>query len=243
MQTFFITGTSRGLGRALAMHLLDDPAAHVIGLARTCSITHERYQHESIDLTNLYAVQNSQFQLDEQTNRATLINNAGSIHPIAPVGRLDGPALIDNLAINLISPALLMNNFIRDTEKLNIPRLIINISSGAGRKPVDAWSVYCAGKAGLDMFSRVVHTEQPLYGTRHPVRIFSIAPGVVDTAMQQQIRSVASQNFANRDRFIQMQRNGGLASAEATAQAIAKIVADPDAYASVCLDVRELSLK
>jgi benzil reductase ((S)-benzoin forming) len=100
--------------------------------------------------------------------------------------------------------------------------------------------VYCAAKAGLDMFSKVLHSEQPIHRPKHPVRIFSIAPGVVDTDMQAQIRAMSKKDFPNKERFIKMKADGVLAPANETARSILKILARPEDYAHVCLDVRDL---
>jgi NAD(P)-dependent dehydrogenase (short-subunit alcohol dehydrogenase family) len=61
----------------------------------------------------------------------------------------------------------------------------VNLSSGAARGPMEGWSAYCAGKAGLAMITRAVHKEFGAQG----IRIFGFAPGVVDTDMQAVIRA------------------------------------------------------
>lgn len=240
MNTYYITGTSRGLGKALAMELLNDHGNHVFGIGRSSTISHDHYRHLDLDLTNTEAAQDFRFVLPRGTKRAVLINNAGVVSPVAPVGRIDNQALVAGFQVNLISPAILMNNFIRDTHKRRAERLIINISSGAARHTIDSWAVYCAGKAGLDMFSNVLHSEQRIHYNRRPVFVFSIAPGVVDTEMQEQIRKVPKKDFAGKDRFVRMKRDGELAAPKDTATKILKIVEQPKRYPNVCLDVKEL---
>ncbi len=241
MNAFFITGTSRGLGNSLAVHLLKNPTNQVVGIARTCTIHHDRYRHITMDLSDTEAVVRFQFGLPGGIKRAVLINNAGVIAPIAPVGRIDNQALAAGFTINLVSPAILMNNFIRDTKTRNCERVIVNISSGAARHTVDSWAVYCAGKAGLDMFSQVLDSEQPIHHSKRPVRIFSIAPGVMDTGMQKQIRAIPKKDFAGKDRFVDMKKKGALVSADQAAETIIHIMEHPEKSPEVCLDVRNLS--
>ena len=240
MDTYYITGASRGLGRAMAAELLKDQANRVYGIGRTCTLTHARHRHLHLDLTAVKAVREFHFRLPGGTRRAVLINNAGVIAPVAPVGKIKNQTLTAGFAVNLISPAILMNNFIRDTQRSRAELLIVNISSGAGRHAVDSWSMYCAAKAGLDMFSEVLHSEQPIYHPKRPVRIFSIAPGVVDTGMQEQIRAVPRKDFAGKQHFIQMKADGMLAPADKTAKAILRIIRQPENYSQTCLDVREI---
>lgn len=242
MNAYFITGTSRGLGNSLAVQLLKNPTNQVVGIGRTGTIHHDRYRHVTMDLRDIETVRCFQFGLPQGIKRAVLINNAGVIAPIAPVGRIDNQALAAGFAINLVSPAILMNNFIRDTQTRNCERLIVNISSGAARHTVDSWAVYCAGKAGLDMFSQVLDSEQPIHHSNRPVRIFSIAPGVMDTGMQEQIRAISKKDFAGKDRFVEMKKKGALVPAGQAAEAILHIMEHPEKYPEICLDVRNLSL-
>ena len=240
LDVYFITGTSRGLGKALAAELLSGNGNRVFGIGRSCTLTHDRYHHYYMDLSVTEDVQEFRFRLPKGTRRAVLLNNAGVIEPVAPVGRIDNQTLAAGFTVNLISPAMLMNNFIRHTRNSRARRMVINISSGAARHAVDSWAVYCAAKAGLDMFSQVLHSEQPIHRPKHPVRIFSIAPGVVDTGMQAQIRAVPKRNFASKERFINMKADGMLAPAEKTARSILSILDHPENYEHICLDVRDL---
>jgi benzil reductase ((S)-benzoin forming) len=240
MDVYFITGTSRGLGRALAAELLNGDHNRVFGIGRTCTLTHDRYHHYYLDLSVTEEVSGFRFRLPVRTRRAVLINNAGVIVPVAPVGRLDNQQLRTGFAVNLISPAMLMNNFIHHTRRSRARRLIVNISSGAARHTVDSWTMYCAAKAGMDMFSEVMHSDQSIHNPKNPVRVFSIAPGVVDTGMQAQIRAVPKKDFAGKERFKKMKAEGMLAPADETARSILKILARPEKYAHVCLDVRDL---
>ena len=237
---YYITGTSRGLGKALAVTLLNDNDNRVFGIGRSCTLSHTRYQHYDLDLSVAEEVRKFKFRLPEDTRRAVLINNAGVIEPVAPVGRIDNQTLMAGFTVNLISPAMLMNNFIRHTQRNRAQRLIINISSGAARHSIESWSAYCAAKAGLDMFSEVLHQEQRYHHPGQPVRIFSVAPGVVDTGMQAQIRAVPKRNFASKERFINMKADGMLAPAEKTARSILSILDHPENYEHICLDVRDL---
>jgi benzil reductase ((S)-benzoin forming) len=241
LNAYYITGTSRGLGKALAAELLNDDTNRVFGIGRSCTLTHARYQHYHLDLSAIESVGEFQFRLPRGTKRAVLVNNAGVIAPVAPVGRIDNQTLVEGFSVNLISPAVLMNNFIRHTQRNRAQRLIINISSGAARRTVGSWAVYCTAKAGLDMFSEVLHSEQSIQRPQRPVRIFSVAPGVVDTAMQAQIRTMPKKVFPDKMRFVKMKADGMLAPADRTARSILKILDRPEDYAHVCLDVRDLN--
>src|SRR4029434_9648836 len=62
---------------------------------------------------------------------------------------------------------------------------IINVSSGAAYRPLEGWSAYCAGKAGLAMLTRSIELETKGKG----VRVFGFSPGTIDTEMQVKIRA------------------------------------------------------
>ena len=62
---------------------------------------------------------------------------------------------------------------------------IINVSSGAALRPLEGWSAYCAGKAGLAMLTRSIDLEHRAAG----IRVFGFQPGTTDTDMQVTIRA------------------------------------------------------
>jgi benzil reductase ((S)-benzoin forming) len=240
MHLFYITGTSQGLGRALAQMLLEDENNRVVGMARSCTIDHPRYEHLTMDLTSTEAIEGIHWDLLTNTQRVVLVNNAGAIQPIAHVGDLYRGAIQANLDLNLTAPIALMNAFIQATADFAGRRIILNISSGAARHPIESWGPYCAAKAGLDMFSQVIATEQALEGVQNPVAVFSVAPGVVDTAMQARIRNTPETVFSDVERFKRMQSQGELWPPERVAAALMKIISNPEAYPNVRLDVRSL---
>lgn len=218
MNYYYITGTSRGIGKAFAEHLLQTAGNYVIGISRQKSIEHPNYHHFYLDLTDMNAVADFKFELHGNAKKIYLINNAGALGFIKPVGKLNADTIIKNYTLNLIAPSVLANAFIECYNTVDAEKVIVNISSGAGKSPIDGWAVYCASKAGLDMFSRVVDAEQKVRA-QHPqesihkgFKIFSIAPGVVDTEMQMEIRSASKEDFSRLEDFINYKSNNLLAT-------------------------------
>ena len=213
---YYITGTSRGIGKAFAEHLLENPSNHVIGISRQRSINHPNYRHYNLDLTDVNLIAGFKFELHTDAKKIYLINNAGSLGFIKPVGKLDASIIIKNYTLNLIAPSVLTNSFINCYDTTDAEKVIVNMSSGAGKTPIDGWAVYCASKAGIDMFSRVVDEEQKIRA-QHPsssihkgFKIFSIAPGVVNTDMQDEIRSASKEDFSRLENFIEYKANNQL---------------------------------
>lgn len=226
MRCYVITGVSRGLGLALAEKAASR-GAHVIGIARTVSAENnalaaqaDSYRSIQLDLADTEAVSDVADELFSslaalQWQGVYLINNAGSVEPIAPAGDYADDDAALSLATNLMAPIQLTNAFIRHFAGQEIDKRVLNISSGAGRNAYEGWSVYCAGKAGLDHYTRCVGLEQA--DRDDGVKIASIAPGIIDTAMQAAIRMTSAEQFPLLQQFRDYHAHGDLASPAAVA--------------------------
>ncbi|TND08664.1 MAG: short-chain alcohol dehydrogenase/reductase [Bacteroidetes bacterium] len=239
MNIYYITGTSRGLGKALAEGLLRDSASHVTGLARNNSIVHERYKHVEIDLADPQQVMDFQFGEHPGAASITLINNAGAVGPVKYAGKMTDANIARLYQVNLIAPSLLINAFIRSYTDHAATKNIINVSSGAGKNPIDGWSVYCATKAGIDMFSRTVNEELNLSGSKN-FRIWSVAPGIVDTAMQEEIRNSDPGNFSRLSQFISYHSSSQLAQPDEVAKKYFRILESPSTFTEVVISVKDI---
>lgn len=221
MTLYILTGASRGLGAAMLVRLLRD-GHHVVAAAR--GPTPELPEHAGrldwtqLDLGDLPAAQDWVIRSLEacEPQAAALILNAGSLDPLVPVAGLRPDAVEAHLRINLASPMLVTAGFLEATREWPMPQRILAISSGAGRRGVSHWSAYCSSKAGLDNFIRSLNAE---YGQQAgtEVRAVSLAPGVLDTAMQQTIRSL---DAPDRERFQALHAEGRLTSPDDAAGAI-----------------------
>jgi benzil reductase ((S)-benzoin forming) len=239
MNYFFITGASKGLGKSLRDLLLEDESNIVYGLSRTCSLRHERYFHSQIDLSNLNDVQNFHFPLIENTSKLVLINNAGIVGDINHVGNLDNQKVIDCYNVNLIAPVILTNNFISFYSSVECDKMILNVSSGAGRSPIDGWNVYCSTKSGLDMFSEVLNEEVKINGSNF--RVLSLAPGIIDTDMQGEIRNSEKSRFSNIQKFKDYKDSGSLVSPLITAKQVLRFIDEDSLGGDVVCSVRDLT--
>jgi benzil reductase ((S)-benzoin forming) len=239
MKVYYITGTSRGIGKALAEYILSLPDTRVIGIARTQTIEHANYKHVDIDLSNTSFTANFYFENHPNATEIILVNNSGVIGDIARFGDIDNNKVVEALHVNLIAPFILSNNFVKAYNALTIPLTILNISSGAGRNPIDAWGAYCTGKAGLDMFSRVLALEQQIVGRKN-LRCLSLAPGIIDTTMQDAIRASSPEVFSRHADFVAFKNEGKLVTPENLAPLILKALETAD-YEKVTIDLRELS--
>ena len=222
MHYYLITGASQGLGRALAEAILERPDTHVLGVSRHATIEHPRYQHQPLDLSDIEAVEHNLgklFPARPDAQSITLINNAGTLGEIGYVGELPNEHFQFVFDLNVVAPTMLMNTFLSAYGNLGgTPRTILNISSGAAQRPVDGWSAYCASKAALNSLSETAQKEQDLRGTG--VRIWALAPGVVDTAMQAHIRTAEVAQFSEQAKFAEFHAERQLQTPEAVASKI-----------------------
>jgi benzil reductase ((S)-benzoin forming) len=242
MKHFFITGTSKGIGKALAELLLKDHSNRVTGISRTNTIKHVNYNHITTDLSNTGDTESIFFPDLKEDDEIALINNSGVITEILRNGKMKNSGIINDFNVNIVSPAILMNNFIKKYQYYTNKRTILNISSGAGRHPVDAWSVYCASKSALDMISQTINIEQNFQPAENRIKILSLAPGVVDTDMQLKLRETNEKEFSEYKKFINLKNNNELANPEQIAKSILKIVENPDPFENVILDIRYLPI-
>lgn len=236
---YFITGSSKGLGKALCELVLNEPNNVVYGIARTKTIEHANYVHLTKDLSNLADVESVKFPAIEDAQQFILVNNAGMVGDVKHVGNIDNKAIIDSYNLNLIAPAILSNNFIKTYRNTAAEKTIINVSSGAGRHPIDGWNVYCSTKAGLDMFSQVLNEEISI--DQSNIRVLSLAPGIIDTGMQTEIRSASKKEFSGLEKFIEYKANGDLTNPETTAHQVLRFINEKTLANDVLCSVRDLT--
>ena len=243
MDYYFITGSTRGIGRALVEKALEDEAIRVFGFARSAGVSHPHYTHTEIDLSDIHSLQQqvgTLFPELDNPRRIVLINNAGTLGEMKYLGDLNSQSIIDLFNLNVTAPTLLMNAFVRQYLLVEAEKTIINVSSGAGKYPVDGWSGYCASKAALDMVSQVAALEADIRAT-HAFRVYALAPGVVDTKMQTRIREADATNFSTVDKFVNYKADGALDDPSATAEKFFQLINRPDQFEEVLQDVRKFS--
>lgn len=236
MNYFYITGASRGIGKAIAEKLLQNEENTVFGISRTVSLEHPNYHHYSIDFNDLDAVKPFRFSDHPEALSVVLINNSGYLGPVFHLGNKNAEEIIKTFNINIISAAVLMNEFCRTYNALPLKKMIINISSGAARFPIESWSEYCSTKAAMDMYSRVLDLEQSRLQTEHPVKVYSVAPGIIETHMQEEIRQVDPENFSEVKRFRDYKENNELKSTETVADEIQQLMLHPERFPEVVME-------
>jgi NAD(P)-dependent dehydrogenase (short-subunit alcohol dehydrogenase family) len=138
------------------------------------------------------------------------------------------------VAVNVTAALVLTDAFVAATGDCP-DRRVAHVSSGAGRAPYSGWSSYCATKAALDMHARAVALDA-LPG----LAIASIAPGVIDTAMQAEIRTASEHDFPAIGRFIALKRDGALADPGAAGAQLVEYVLGARFGATVLADLRDV---
>ena len=143
------------------------------------------------------------------------------------------------MVLNSASPQVLGDRFIALAKRLDLPAVLVQISSGASAKPYPGWSAYCAAKAAVDHWTRTVGQELEVRG--EPITVISVAPGVVDTPMQDGIRDLDEADFPNVQRFRDLKSEGILRSPEVVARELWDLFRRPDLANGAVLDLRDQS--
>ncbi len=236
MNYHIITGTSRGIGAAVALDLVAPETVlfcisrgtnkELIEKAARAGCPLHYFQQDLGDITALDTLMHTIFSnIDPATAKTiTLINNAGILGSVGPTPTNTSEAIQQILTINTAVPMALSSGFVRMFKNVPCRKVIINISSGAARRPIWGWSAYCSSKAALDMYTQTVALEEK--DSRFPVRIYAFAPGVVDTSMQEKIRKTAPHLFKDREHFINYHREGQLLEPKIVAEKIISLIHD-----------------
>ena len=146
------------------------------------------------------------------------IHSAGTLTPIGFAGEVDPRAYARQVLLNSAAPQVIGDAFLRAARETRARCTLLMIGSGAARNVYEGWSAYCAGKAAVDHWVRTVGAEQARRGGR--VRVLSIAPGIVESAMQEQIRATAARDFPEVERFRALHREGALRAPSEVARQI-----------------------
>jgi NAD(P)-dependent dehydrogenase (short-subunit alcohol dehydrogenase family) len=185
-----LTGASRGLGAATALWLGKMGAAVVLAarsaqdLARVAAQVEARGGQAAAVAADVARADHCRRLVEEALERFgrldALINNAALVHPLGFVAQVDPEAWACCQAVNVLGPFHLA--------QAALPALresqgrIIMVSTGAASKVIEGAGAYCVSKAALLMLARVLAAEEPRVTT------LSVAPGVVDTPMQEALR-------------------------------------------------------
>lgn len=246
---FILTGASRGMGLAMAQQLLQ-PGHTLLCLSRK---TNTALETQSQTTNGSSLLQWSQDLSDGATAStrlaawlaaqdasayasATLINNAGVIPRIGPLNEAEPADLAHALRVGLEAPMQLSAAFLNATQAWPGARKVLNISSGLGRRPMASQAAYCAAKAGMDHFTRCLALEEAL--KPHGARVCALAPGVIATDMQVQLRNADAAAFPDRDRFTQLHTTSQLSSPTQAAQQVLAYLQRPDFGTEPVADVR-----
>lgn len=189
-----VTGASRGIGAGSAFVLAKAGAAvmlvardgkRALQLAEEIVANGGQAMALSCDVSDYGSVRRVVDETERRLGRIDiLVNNAGVIEPIGALAQSDPTAWRRGIEVNLVGAY--------HTARATLPQMLeagngtaINVSSGAAHRPLEGWSAYCAGKAGLAMLTEAIALECADVG----IRVFGLAPGVIDTDMQATIRA------------------------------------------------------
>jgi benzil reductase ((S)-benzoin forming) len=231
------TGGSSGIGRAL-LDACPWPDARRVDVSRRGG---EGCEHVAADLADpsewprvarIFSRELAGFAGE----RAVLFHCAGTLTPIGFAGEAAAGAYTQAVLLNSAAPQVLGAAFLAAAAGCAARCDLVMIGSGAARSVYEGWSAYGAGKAAVDQWVRTAGAEQERRGGR--VRVVSVAPGVVATAMQEEIRRTPERDFPAVARFVELHRQGELREPAAVARELWALLDAPLENGAV-LDLRD----
>lgn len=244
-----ITGTSRGLGEALAKQYIHpqnrlycasrtpNPELEALAKEVGCELTYTIIDLGEVDQSESWIRGIVSATDPEDVSELIMVHNAALLHPIKLLGKRSSvEEVVRSVQVNLMAPMRMTEALVEITQNWALPKKVLMVSSGAARKPMASWSTYCTTKAGLEMFARCLAKEQEVQA--HPLKVVSLAPGVVDTLMQTQIRKQPKEIFPGVDRFLTLHADKLLSSPDEAARQLIHWLEKEDFGDQVVADVR-----
>jgi len=220
-----VTGASRGIGAGLAASFAAEGMR--LGLcARSTPAAPDGADALTapVDVTDAAAVDAFAAAVAHRFGRIDLwVNNAGVLGPIGSLAEADPADLDAHVATNVLGVAHGTAAFARHVRSRRGGGALVNLSSGAATTPYRGWAAYCASKAAVEMLTEVVGLEEEASG----LAAYAVAPGVVDTDMQAQIRATPESAFPDVGRFHRLRAEGSFATPAWVARSILEACVDP----------------
>ena len=222
-----ITGGSRGLGLALVEQLRAE-GERVIEFSRSAPHSFSVRADLGEPMAFATTVRETLAALDPVVFKGgvRVIHNAGLIEPIGPASGQEPAAQLANLHANLCSGVLGLSAIVAALQDLPGRKCLLSISSGAAQRPIAGWSLYCAAKAGLEMFIRTLAQEQ--LREAHPFVAVNVNPGVIDTGMQAALRAADPRGFPDPAVFMARHAQGELQQPSDVAARVLRIARRAD---------------
>jgi len=180
-QTALVTGSSRGIGRAIARRLAQAGAEVMIHFRADRAAAEEASSEAGgarivqADLSSLQDIERLASEL-RTTPLDMLVNNAG-VWRLTPLGSTSAETAKEVLFTNMLGVFWLTQALL---PSLRDEARIVNLSSVAGRTAsAEGRSLYRASKAALDSFTR----NWALELAPRRIRVNAVAPGMVETGM------------------------------------------------------------
>ena len=235
----FVTGGSSGIGEALVRTLPFAPArvfdVSRRGLPGATQLRADLARPEEWPrVAELFRRELAGFAGE----RAVFVHSAGTLAPIGFAGEVDAQAYAEAVLLDAAAPQVLGDAFLRAAREAAAPCWIVMIGSGAARFVYAGWSAYGAGKAAVDQWVRTVGAEQELRGGR--CRVLSVSPGLVATAMQDEIRATPAERFPQVGRFVEVHAKGELRDPATVAREIWALL-DRGLPNGAVVDLRDLA--
>jgi benzil reductase ((S)-benzoin forming) len=234
---YIITGSSNGFGLALAKELSKKNQT-VIGLSRSIVGTRP-YQFKSfvqykIDfskpiekkLNHILTKHKKDFT---EAKQVVLINNAAQIEPIDQIQKLNEKDILKHFQVNLSSVVLMTAVFLKHIQSYKKEKIVVQITSGAAISAVEGWALYCAGKAGVNMFNQVLAQQMK---SDSSFKCIGYSPGGMDTAMQKKIRTSSQKQFPELKTFKDYKTTNKLRSPDYVARDLIRALSQFDTLVS-----------
>jgi 3-oxoacyl-[acyl-carrier protein] reductase len=177
-KSMVITGTSRGIGKALAEHYLA-LGWSVFGCSRgDPTIDHQNYRHTALDVADEKSVQHF-FSTLRQTPPSALLNNAGvaamNHFLLTPKSTLDKV-----LNINVVGTFLFCREAARLMQRMKYGR-IVNFATVATPLKLEGEAIYAASKAAVVTLTQILARELGSFG----ITVNAVGPTPIKTDLIQ----------------------------------------------------------
>lgn len=215
-----VTGASSGIGYS-TVKTLADRGLTVIAVARRENRLKNLGAHHSniIPITADITQANARVKIIDSVKKLNkpihIIHNA-AIPALGTIEAIDSTLFLQAMETNFLAPVLLTKSLLSFCRNSRL----LNISSGLAHYALPGTAAYCMSKAALFMFYQCLNVE-----CKPEILIAgSLAPGIVDTDMQLELRSSSEDTLPVREKFQQFHEQRQLVSTEKVSQFITSVL-------------------